>query len=85
MILFSQFLNFHFGTIDNDPSKVQLSLRRDPDSQSGMPALRAFSKGHFAAKLAFPISLSNPSRENKKRNDPSKVARSVISTILVNW
>jgi hypothetical protein len=34
-----------------------------------MLALRAFAVGHFAAKLAwsFLISLSNPSREKKKK------------------
>ena len=38
----------------------RIKSRRNPDSQSGMLALRAFSVGHFAAKLAwsFPTSLS---------------------------
>ena len=48
---------------------LRIKSRRDPDSQSGMLGLRAFSVGHFAAKLAwsFPISLSNPSREKKEK------------------
>ena len=47
---------------------LRIKSRRDPDSQSGMLGLRAFSVGHFAAKLAwsFPISLSNSSRKKTK-------------------
>ena len=46
--------------------KMARRSRRHLDSQSGMPALRIFSVGHFAAKLAWSlqISLSNPSRGN---------------------
>ena len=47
----------------------RIKSRRNPDSQSGMLALRAFSVGHFAAKLvcSFPMSLSNT--VEKKRFD----------------
>ena len=54
-----------FGSSCSAALFQRIKSRRDPDSQSGMLALRAFSVGHFAAKLAWssPISLSNPSRE----------------------
>ena len=58
-----------FGSFCSAALFERIKSRRDPDSQSGMLALRAFSVGHFAAKLAwcFPISLSNPSRGKKRK------------------
>ena len=61
----------------------RIKSRRDPDSHSGMLALRAFAVGHFAAKLAwsFLISLSNPSRE-KKKTGPGEAGRAAETTAL---
>jgi len=65
----------------------RIKSRRDPDSHSGMLALRAFAVGHFAAKLAwsFLISLSNPSREKKRKKQktgPGETGRAAETTAL---